>query len=71
MNLRTFFCKSVLGAGSLALCISLAVGLFQPTQTEAFSLGKIGGILVNTAVEQAKVKESLDYYENSGRNELF
>ena len=71
MNLRTFFCKSVLGAGSLALCISLAVGLFQPTKTEAFSLGKIGGTLVNTAVEQAKVKESLDYYENRGRNELF
>lgn len=71
MNLRTFFCKSVLGAGSLTLCISLAVGLIQPTKIEAFSLGKFGDAVVGTAVQQQKVKDSLDYYENDGRNELF
>ena len=71
MDLRKFFCKSVVGAGSLALCISLAVGLVQPAKTEAFSLGKFGDAVVGTAVQQQKVKESLDYYENNGRNELF
>lgn len=71
MKLRTFFSKSILGAGSLTLCFSLAFGLMQPTTTEAFSLGKFGDAVVGTAVQQQKVKESLDYYENDGRNELF
>lgn len=61
----------MLGAGSLTLCISLALGLIQPSKSEAFSLGKFGDAVVGTAIQQQKVKESLDYYENDGRNELF
>ncbi|MBU2703313.1 putative Zn-dependent protease [Sporomusaceae bacterium BoRhaA] len=71
MNLRTFFRKSVLGAGALIFCISLGVGLLQPTKTEALSLGGLGGTIASTAAQQEKVKKSLDYYENDGRNELF
>lgn len=71
MNLKTFFRKSVMGVGALTLCLSLAISLLQPTKTEAFSLGNLGGAIVGTAVQQEKVKESLDYYENDGRNELF
>jgi len=71
LNLKTFFRKSVLRAGTLALCLSLAIGLFQPTRTEALSLGQLGGSILSTAAQQQKVRESLDYYENDGRNQLF
>lgn len=71
MNQRTFFRKSVLKSGILALCLALAIGLLQPTKIEALSLGSLGGSIASTATEQQKVRESLDYYENAGRNELF
>lgn len=70
MDLRIFFRKAVLG-GTLALGISLAIGTFQPTKTEAIDLGKLGGTLVGAAVQQNEIKKSLDHYENDGRNELF
>jgi beta-barrel assembly-enhancing protease len=71
LNLKTFVRKSVLGVGAAALCISLATDLLQPTKTEAFSIGNLGGTIVSTAAQQEKVKKSLDYYENDGRNALF
>lgn len=71
MDLKTFFRKAVLGTGTLTLCFSLATGLFHPTKTEAFDIGKLGGIVVNTAKQQDEIKKSLDHYENDGRNELF
>ena len=71
LNLKPFFRKSVLGATTLALGLSLAGGMIQPTQAEAFSLGKIGDSVVGGLQEQKKIKDSLDYYENDGRNEMF
>lgn len=71
MNLKTFFRKSILRAGGLALCASLAVGLLQPAKTEAFSFGKLGDAIVGTAQQQEQVKKSLEHYDNDGRNELF
>lgn len=71
MRQRTFFRKSVIGAGVLALGFSVGMGVCQPTTAEAFSLGKIGNAVVSTAAQQEKVVKSLEYYENEGRNELF
>ncbi len=71
MERKSFFRKTAVNVGALALCLSLASGLAQPSKSEAFSLGSFGDTVLNTAVEQKKVKDSLDYYENDGRNELF
>lgn len=60
-----------MAAGVLTLGISLLAGLLQPAKTEAVSLGNLGGTIVGAAAEQEKVRKSLDYYENDGRNELF
>lgn len=71
LNLKIIFHKSLLAAGIMTLGISLLAGLIQPTKTEAVNLGKLGGSVVGAATEQEKVRKSLDYYENDGRNELF
>ena len=71
MKQKTFFRKSVIGAGVLALGFSVGIGVLHPTTAEAFSLGKIGNAVVSTAAQQEKVVKSLEYYENEGRNELF
>lgn len=70
LNLKTFLRKTVQG-GALTFAILLAVGVFQPTKTEALDLGKLGGTLVGTAAQQNEVRKSLDHYENDGRFELF
>lgn len=65
MILKTFSKKALFATTLLAFTFSL--GLLQPPKTEAI---KLGG-LVNTVNEQKKIRESLDYYENDGRGELF
>ncbi|MGL5513377.1 MAG: M48 family metallopeptidase [Sporomusa sp.] len=71
MDRRTFFRKAVLGAGTLTLCVSLAIGLIQPTKAVALDLGSLVGTVLVTFIQQDEVRKSLDYYENDGRHELF
>ncbi len=70
MAKRTLWQKAAAGVGVLALSAVLTVGMGQP-KAEAINIGKGLGTVVSGAAEMDKVRKSLDYYENDGRNELF
>lgn len=65
MNFKSFFKQALFGTALLAFSVSL--GLMQPLPAEAIKLGGFAG----KAVEIKKINDSLNYYENQGRDELF
>ena len=65
MNFKPFFKKALLGAGLLAF--SLSLGFMQPQKAEAIKIGNV----ISKGAEIKKINDSLNYYENDGRNELF
>lgn len=69
MQLKKTCRKTWIGAGTLAVALSLSLGTVIPAQAEAFNIGGAIGAIASTAKQYDYLNKQVNYLNNDGRGE--